>query len=117
MTILILNLFLFFCFLYTLILLLYHQNHILNFLHKIDYCVIYSIKSDNLIFKSLYKEENDNIDIDIDIDIIVDKFEREDNNKTDKGNINKIISFYFLFNYLDDDDKSYNMINNNVVCW
>ena len=86
-------------------------------LNKIDYCVIYSIKSDNLIFKSLYKEENDNIDIDIDIDIIVDKFEGEDNNKIDKGNINKIISFYFLFNYLDDDDKSYNMINNNVVCW
>ena len=94
------------------------KNLILN---KIDYCIIYSIKSDNLIFRRLYKEENDNIDIDIDVDvdIIIDKNEGENNNNilNDKSDINKIISFYFLFNYLDEEDKSYNIINNNVVCW
>ena len=102
------------------------KNLILN---KIDYCVIYSIKSDNLITK-LYKEENDNIDIDIDgdVDIIIDKKDENNNNdnednKNDKiednvnENQNKIISFYFLFNYLEDDDKSYNMINNDAVYW
>ena len=90
-------------------------------LNKIDYCVIYSIKNDNLIFKKLYKENNDNIDIDIDIDIIIEK---SDENKNDNENDiieedknDKIISFYFLFNYLDDGDKSYNIINNNVVYW
>ena len=108
------------------------KNLILN---KIDYCVIYSIKSDNLIFKKLYKEENDNIDIDIDIDVIMENSEENkndnniddnnfnDNNFNDNYNDNdndkndKIISFYFLFKYLEDNDKSYNMINNNVVCW
>ena len=109
------------------------RNLILN---KIDYCVIYSIKCDNLIFKKLYKEENDNIDIDIDIDVIMENSEEnkndnniDDNNFNDKNfndnnlydNYNdkndKIISFYFLFKYLEDNDKSYNMINNNVVCW
>ncbi len=91
------------------------KNIILN---KIDYCIIYSIKSDNLIFKRLYKEENDN-NIDSDVDIIIDKNEGEENNNiiNDKADINKIISFYFLFNYLDDEDKSNNIINNNVVCW
>ena len=93
------------------------KNIILN---KIDYCIIYSIKSDNLIFKKLCKEENDNIDIDV--DIIIDKNEKENinnNNMNDKGdsNNNKIISFYFLFNYLDNDDKIYNINNNNVVYW
>jgi hypothetical protein len=88
------------------------KNIILN---KIDYCIIYSIKSDNIIFQKLYKEENDNIDIDIDID----KNEEQDNNdiRNDKSDNNKIISFYFLFNYLDDEDKTYNINNNNVVCW
>jgi hypothetical protein len=96
------------------------KNIILN---KIDYCVIYSIKSDNIIFKKLYKEDNIDIDIDIDIDVdlIIDKNEGQDNNNNnimnDKTGDNKIISFYFLFNYLDDEDKNYNMINNNVVCW
>ena len=88
------------------------KNIILN---KIDYCIIYSIKSDNIIFKKLSKEENDNIDIDIDFD----KNEGQDNNniRNDKADNNKIISFYFLFNYLDDEDKTYNINNNNVVCW
>ena len=94
------------------------KNIILN---KIDYCVIYSIKSDNLIFKKLYKEENDNIDIDIDVDvdIIIEKRDEKNKNEIVENEIenkNKIISFYFLFNYLDDDDKSHN-INNNVVYW
>ena len=88
-------------------------------LNKIDYCVIYSIKSDNLIFKKLCNEEGDSIDI----DIVLEKDEKEenkyDNKETDNLNNNdKIISFYFLFNYLEDDDKSYNNItNNNVVSW
>ena len=104
------------------------KNLILN---KIDYCVIYSIKSDNLIFRKLYKEDNDNIDIDIDadVDIIIEKKDennnnddnnddnKDDNDNIEKDNENKIISFYFLFNYLEDDDRSYNMINNNVVYW
>ena len=90
------------------------RNLILN---KIDYCVIYSLKCNNLIFKKLYKEENDNIDIDIDVDIIIEK---SDENKIDDNNNNKndkIISFYFLFKYLDENDKNNNIINNNVVCW
>jgi len=86
-------------------------------LNKIDYCVIYSIKSDNLSFKKLYREENDNIDIDIDIDvdIIVEKY--DDNYENKKDTYDKIISFYFLFNYLEEGNNNYNIIDNNVVQW
>ena len=95
------------------------RNIILN---KIDYCVIYSIKSDNLIFKKLYKEENDNIDIDIDVDmdIIIEKRDEKNKNENCENeieNINKIFSFYFLFNYLEEEDKSFNIVNNNFIYW
>ena len=97
------------------------KNIILN---KIDYCVIYSINGDNLIFKKLYKEANDNIDIDIDsdVDIIIEKKDEKNkkeicDNDNENENKNKIISFYFLFNYLEEEDKSYNIANNNVVYW
>ena len=88
-------------------------------LNKIDYCVIYSMKNDNLIFKKLYKEESDiEVDIDIDMDMDVDTLiEKSITNETNTGVNDKILSFYFLFNYLDDNDESYNMINNNVVYW
>ena len=88
-------------------------------LNKIDYCVIYSIKSDNLIFKKLCNEEGDNIDIDIVLEKDQNEEDEYDNKETDKPNNNdKIISFYFLFNYLEEDDKNYNNItNNNVVSW
>ena len=95
------------------------KNIILN---KIDYCVIYSINGDNLIFKKLKREAGNNIDINIDsdMDIIIDK-KNEKNKKeicdNENGNKNKIISFYFLFNYLEDENKSYNIANNNVVYW
>jgi len=87
-------------------------------LGKIDYCVIYSIKSDDLIIKKLNKEDGDDDDIDIDIEKDEEKDDDEyDNKETDKAN-EKIISLYFIFNHLDEDDKSYNnIINNNVVCW
>jgi len=87
-------------------------------LGKIDYCVIYSIKSDDLIIKKLNKEDGDDDDIDIDIEKDEEKEDDEyDNKETDKAN-EKIISLYFIFNHLDEDDKSYNnIINNNVVCW
>ena len=95
-------------------------------LNKIDYCVIYSIKNNDLIFRRLYTEENDidNLDIDIDIDIIMERKDENnneneslENGKENNENNNKIISFYFLFNYLDDDDKTNNIINSNVVNW
>ena len=38
-------------------------------------------------------------------------------NDNENENKNKIISFYFLFNYLEEEDKSYNIANNNVVYW
>ena len=91
-------------------------------LGKIDYCVIFSIKSDDLIIKKLNKDEGDDDNIDIDIEKYEEKEEEKeedenDNKETDKA-IDKIISLYFLFNHLDEDDKSYNnIINNNVVCW
>ena len=94
------------------------KNTVLN---KIDYCVIYSIKNDDLIFKKLYKEENDNDNIDIDIDIIMERKDENNNDNdnldSDKENSDKIISFYFLFNYLDEDNKTNNIINSNVVNW
>ena len=83
-------------------------------LNKIDYCVIYSMKSDEIISQKLNKDDNDNIDMDIDMDMIIEK---SNTNESNTGINDKIISFYFLFNYLDDNDKSYNMINNNVVYW
>jgi hypothetical protein len=61
---------------------------------KIDYCIIYSIKSEDLYIS----EEGEHID------------------ENDK-NANSVISFYFLFNYLDDNENSYNLNNNNVVFW
>ena len=61
-------------------------------LNKIDYCVIYSIKYEDLIFL-----DKDNTD-----------------KKEDKDSI---ISFYFLFNYLDDNDNSYNLISNDAIGW
>ena len=61
-------------------------------LNKIDYCVIYSVKSEDLVFS-----EKD----------INDKNEDRDT----------IVSFYFLFKYLDDNDTRYNLINNDVVGW
>ena len=62
--------------------------------NKIDYCVIYSLKSDDLILN-----------------------EYDTNEQTDEKNDNSIISFYFLFNYLDDNDNSNNLINNNAIFW
>ena len=61
-------------------------------LNKIDYCVIYSVKSEDLVFS-----EKD----------INDKNEDKDT----------IVSFYFLFKYLDDNDTRYNLISNDVVGW
>ena len=61
-------------------------------LNKIDYCVIYSVKSEDLVFS-----EKD----------INDKNEDKDT----------IVSFYFLFKYLDDNDTIYNLISNDVVGW
>ena len=61
-------------------------------LNKIDYCVIFSIKKQDLF--ALDKENSD---------------KKEENDD--------IISFYFLFNYLDDNDNSYNLIDNNVIYW
>ena len=61
-------------------------------LNKIDYCVIFSIKK-----QDLFALDKDNSD----------KKEKNDD----------IISFYFLFNYLDDNDNSYNLIDNNVIYW
>ena len=61
-------------------------------LNKIDYVVIYSVKNEDLVF-----QEND----------------KNDNNE-DKDTI---ISFYFLFKYLDDKDTSYNLISNDVIGW
>ena len=87
-------------------------------LGKIDYCVIFSIKSDDLIIKKLNKDEGDDDNIDIDIEKDEEKEDDEyENKETDKAN-DKIISLFFIFNHLDEDDKSYNnIINNNVVCW
>ena len=96
-------------------------NTILN---KIDYCVIYSIKDDDLIFKKLYTEEKDNYDIDINTDTIMERKDENnneneslENGKENNENNSKIISFYFLFNYLDDDDKTNNIINSNIDNW
>ena len=61
-------------------------------LNKIDYCVIYSIRNEDLVY-----------------------LDKDNNDKKDETDI--ILSFYFLFNYLDDTEKSYNLINNNVICW
>lgn len=61
-------------------------------LNKIDYCVIYSVKSEDLVFS-----EKD----------INDKNEDKDT----------IVSFYFLFKYLDENDTRYNLISNDVVGW
>ena len=61
-------------------------------LNKIDYCVIYSVKSEDLVFS-----EKD----------INDKNEDKDT----------IVSFYFLFKYLDDNDTRYNLIRSDVVGW
>ena len=55
-------------------------------LNKIDYCVIYSIKNEDLVF-----------------------LDKDNKDKKDDDN-DSIISFYFLFNYLDDNDNSYNLI-------
>ena len=87
-------------------------------LGKIDYCVIFSIKSDDLIIKKLNKDEGDDDNIDIDIEKDEEKEDDEyENKETDKAS-DKIISLFFIFNHLDEDDKSYNnIINNNVVCW
>jgi hypothetical protein len=57
-------------------------------LNKIDYCVIYSIKNEDLVF-----------------------LDKDNKDKKDDDN-DSIISFYFLFNYLDDNDNSYNLISN-----
>ena len=65
-------------------------------LNKIDYCVIYSIKNEDLVF--------------------LDK-ENDTNNKKEEEDDDTVISFYFLFNYLDDNDHSYNLISNDVIGW
>ena len=62
-------------------------------LNKIDYCVIYSIKNEDLVF-----------------------LDKDNKDKKDDDN-DSIISFYFLFNYLDDNDNSYNLISNDVIGW
>lgn len=61
-------------------------------LNKIDYCVIYSIRNEDLIY--LDKDNNDK-----------------------KDETDEILSFYFLFNYLDDTERSYNLIDSNAICW
>ena len=61
-------------------------------LNKIDYCVIYSIKNEDLVFSD------------------------KDNNEKDE-NDDTVVSFYFLFNYIDDNDNSYNLISNDVIGW
>ena len=60
-------------------------------LNKIDYCVIYSIKNEDLIFQDKDNDKNEDDDI--------------------------VVSFYFLFNYLEDNDNSYNLINNDALGW
>ena len=61
-------------------------------LNKIDYCVVYSIKNEDLVFSD------------------------EDNNEKDE-NDDTVVSFYFLFNYIDENDNSYNLISNDVIGW
>ena len=63
-------------------------------LNKIDYCVIYSIKNEDLVF-----------------------MDKENNDKKEEENDDTVVSFYFLFNYLDDNDNSYNLINSDVIGW
>ncbi len=61
-------------------------------LNKIDYCVIYSIKNEDLIFQDKDNDKNEDDDI--------------------------VVSFYFLFNYLEDNtERSYNLIDSNAICW
>jgi hypothetical protein len=61
-------------------------------LNKIDYLVIYSIKNEDLVF-----QDKDNSD----------KIEDDDT----------VVSFYFLFNYLENNDNSYNLVNNDAFDW
>ena len=61
-------------------------------LNNIDYCVIYSIRNEDLVY--------------------LDK-----NNNDKKDETDSIFSFYFLFNYLDDTERSYNLIDSNAICW
>ena len=46
-----------------------------------------------------------------------DLFALDKDNSDKKEENDDIISFYFLFNYLDDNDNSYNLIDNNVIYW
>ena len=79
---------------------------------KIDYCVIYSIQGDNIILKNLInKEKRKEMDINEE-----DIYNFENNKNNSINNIkDKIISFYFLFICLDNDNK--NLENSNVVYW
>ena len=80
---------------------------------KIDYCVIYSIQGDNIILKNLInKEKRKSMDINEE-DIY--NIENNENNVINNTIKDKIISFYFLFICLDNDNK--NLENSNVVYW
>lgn len=76
---------------------------------KIDYCVIYSIQSDKEILKNLYNKEKRKILDNDDINFIqnIEKY----------GIRGKIISFYFLFTCLDNDNKNINLENSDVIYW
>ena len=80
---------------------------------KIDYCVIYSIQGDNIILKNLInKKKRKSMDINEE-DIY--NIENNENNVINNTIKDKIISFYFLFICLDNDNK--NLENSNVVYW
>ena len=82
--------------------------------NKIDYCVIYSIKCDNVILKKLYnKEKRDTDDMD---DPEIQNLDSE--SCEIKYSLNdKLVSFYFLFICLDDENKNSNLENSDVVYW
>ena len=80
---------------------------------KIDYCVIYSIQGDNIILKNLINKEKIKA-MDSDEDDIYN-LEKNENDGINNNIKDKIISFYFLFICLDNDNK--NLENSNVVYW
>ena len=82
--------------------------------NKIDYCVIYSIKCDNVILKKLFnKDKRDTDDMD---DTEVQNLDSE--SCEIKYSLNdKLVSFYFLFICLDDENKNSNLENSDVVSW
>ena len=80
---------------------------------KIDYCVIYSIQGDNIILKNLINKEKRK-EMDINEEDIYN-FENNENDGINNSIKDTIISFYFLFICLDNDNK--NLENSNVVYW